>query len=57
MATNPKSLGISGRFQMSHTDIIHDDRTKEYDEKREKREFELRWYQARLGFWQAIGVT
>jgi hypothetical protein len=32
-------------------------RIKGYDAKREKREYELRWYQARLGFWQAICVT
>src|SRR5262245_51023906 len=27
------------------------------DAKREKREYELRWYQTRLGFWQTICVT
>ena len=42
---------------MAQTDAVPDDSRKPYDAKREKREFELRWYQARLGFWQAIWVT
>jgi hypothetical protein len=43
---------------MNETTPDHaDSRIKGYDAKREKREYELRWYQARLGFWQAICVT